>query len=242
MNNEKKPITQEEWEYIEDYLSESHPPMVMKEIERKIAEDASFADAVQEVKSTIYTVQEIVLSEKMNEWHQTVSTHDHVIPMRQNFTSKALIAASLLLLIALGTWWMIRPSHEEKLFAKYYHPDPGLPTLMSLSEQYEFDKAMVDYKSKDYDKALQSFQNLLIENPNNDTLNFFIAQIFLAQNQAEKAIPYFEKVISDSNSIFTKDAYWYLGLEMLRQQRKDIALKYIHQSEHERKQELLEAL
>ena len=39
---------------------------------------------------------------------------------------------------------------HQKLFAQFYQEDPGLITAMSSEGQYEFDRAMVDYKSGNY--------------------------------------------------------------------------------------------
>lgn len=244
MDNHKLHISQSEWEKIEDFLFGKLATDEINAIEKQIETDTIFAQKVNEVKSVILAVQEFSLVEKTEQWHKEL--HDTpIVPIQRKHSESYIryisIASALLILIVCAWWWLF-PSKEEKLFADFYRPDPGLPTVMSLSENYEFEKAMVDYKSENYAEALTSWEKLLTEHPESDTLLFFIGSSLLAQKNAKASIPYFEKVISDEKSIFRSESYWYLGLALLKENQTDKAKNVIQLSNHDRKQDILKKL
>ncbi len=131
---------------------------------------------------------------------------------------------------------------EEKLFAAYFQPEPGLISAMGTSDNYLFDRAMVDYKVGDYDAALKTWGSLLASNPESDTLNYFIGSAWLMKEKEETAIAHFKKVIANESSSFRNDALWYTGLALLKSNRKSEALIFIEEAEHEDKLELLREL
>ncbi len=80
---------------------------------------------------------------------------------------------------------------------------------------------------------------MLAAKPENDTLNYFIGSAWLAKEDGEQAIPYFKKVIAAPGSYFLSDAYWYIGLALLSQNKTGEAIPFIKQSGHEQKDALL---
>ena len=125
------------------------------------------------------------------------------------------VAASLVL--ALGIWHFgFRQTAEEKLFATYFVPPTGLVTPMYATNNYIFYDAMVDYKRKDYDKAIAKWKPLLEQQPQNDTLNYFVGAAHLATGKAEASIPYLEQTVSIDESVFADEAWFYLGMAHLK--------------------------
>jgi predicted Zn-dependent protease len=136
----------------------------------------------------------------------------------------------------------LKKSSEEKLFAQYYKPDVGLPTMMGISERYEFENAMVSYKTGDYQKAIDSWQLLLKDNPGNDTLNYFIGSALIADRQVKQALPYFDKTLTVSNSAFEQEARWFKALALLHMGKKQEAITLLEKTEHPEKENLLQKL
>src|SRR5690606_34514175 len=104
------------------------------------------------------------------------------------------MAASVLALVAITVWTFNKTDPQEKIFAEYAEYDPGLPIPMSTSANYNFFDAMVDYKNEMYEKAISKWTVLLLEDPENDTLNYYIGSAHFVLQDYEKAIPYFTKV------------------------------------------------
>ena len=128
------------------------------------------------------------------------------------------------------------------MYSEYYKPDPGLITAMGVSDNYTFEKAMVDYKNGDYDKAIKGWLSLKSNQATNDTLDYFLGAAYQASGQYDTAIPYLEKIASEKENTFNKDACWYLGLALLRKGNKELAATYIQQSGYPQSPELLNAL
>jgi tetratricopeptide (TPR) repeat protein len=237
-------ITPEELEQIDRFL---HDQMSVAEAEAfaaSVQADRSMQEKVQAVRLTILGINESVLAGKLNEYHKAVKPSQTVEGRIARFSGKWAFAAAALLLVCLGAWWTIRTlSTHQRLYSEYYQPDPGLMTLMSSgSNNYTFEKAMVEYKNGEYDKALKAWSTMLSERPDNDTLLYFIGAASQANSEKTAAIEYLQRVAVDSNSAFQKDACWYLGLAYLSIGEKGKAIDNLKRSEHQQSIALIHAL
>lgn len=240
MSKEPLNISQEEWELIEVYLDNQLSKEQQIIVEQLKNTDPEFSNKIEHVSGLIAGIREAALIERMKVWHRNLdSDSEFSLPARKNLFSKYLIAASIFLLLGLGTWWLLRPSPAEQLFTQFYQPDPGLATVMAETNQYEFEKAMVEYKMGNYTKALKAWNLQLKQAPQNDTLQFFVGNALLALNKKAESIPHLEYVAKLPTSAFHKDACWYLGLVLLSEDKTEDAQYYIQQSNHEHKLSLL---
>lgn len=242
MNKEFNNISQSDFERIERYIRGDMPDAEQLEFEEETRENPDLKEAVEEIQSMIGVVEEETLRERLDMFHEEMNEF-------QNITQKGLkkiswpvllAAASVLLIVSLGvTWLWLQPSETEALFSEYYSPDPGLLVPMSAEEQYEFYRAMVDYKTGDYEEAIKRWNMMADNKAANDTLGYFLASAYLANEQPEMAIPYFLEVAEDDESLFQKDAYWYLGLIYLEGGNSGFAKKYLQLSDHPGKRDIL---
>jgi tetratricopeptide (TPR) repeat protein len=212
----------------------------------KLKNDSALQEKVHSVRLLFLGISESAMEGGVKEFHKelTADAQQNTPKTGKIFSMKQwLVAASIIIIAGIGALLFLnRNNREEKLFATYYKPDPGLITAMSVSDNYEFDRAMIDYKTKDYDGAIHAWEKLLTAKPDNDTLNYFIASAWLAKKNNEKAIIYFQKVISDTSSYFLHDAYWYAGLALLKEGKDKEAIPFIEKSEHPHKNDLIEKL
>lgn len=151
-----------------------------------------------------------------------------------------MVAAALI--IAAGSFWFLGGNSNDRLYAKYFSPDPGLPTTMSSNNNYEFNKAMVDYKQGKYNDALSIWKAQLEHKTNNDTLNYFIGSALLADNNDKEAISYFLRVTELEDNRFKAEAYHYLGLAYLKNNDKAAAINALKKSNLSTSKDLLEKL
>lgn len=237
-------ITEEEWELIERHLYQQLSAQEQQAFDERMNTDASWRQKVNEVKFLSMGVQEAVLKERIGNFHSAVAMEqDKPVVIKVNWVKRLAIAATLVLGVSALSWLLFfRPGIGERLYADYYKPDPGLATLMGVSDNYEFENAMVNYKTGDYDKALASWTALLKDNPGNDTLHYFIGSAYLAKGEEQKAAPYLDSVIKTPNSVFIQDAKWYKGLLLLKQGRKEEAVKLLKATGHAGKEPLLHKL
>ena len=95
-----------------------------------------------------------------------------------------MIAASVVAIVSFSYWmFFYKGNRDEKLYSKYYITDPGLATVMGNSPDYDFEKAMVEYKNGDYGKAFKTWNALLKQKPSDDTIIYFVAMAAQAQHK-----------------------------------------------------------
>lgn len=244
--NTPNDITPQEFENIEQFLLKEMPQEESDAFALKIQNDKELQNKMESLNLIFVGIREAALEDKIEYFHQGISSlKKNKTPslVRVLFMNKWLVAASLLVMVALGALLFVnKTTGQEKLFTQYYKPDPGLMTAMGATESYLFDHAMIDYKTEDYESAIETWQKLLKLNPANDTLNYFMGSAFLAENKLETAIPYFEKVTQHPDSYFLKDAYWYVGLILTKQGKNTEAIPYLEKSDHKNKEAILQKL
>ena len=237
-------IVPEELERIERFLTNEMQEDEAKAFERELKENVHLQEKMEEIKLLLLGISESSLEEKLKTFHTEIEPatgskkNTRAIPLFRTL----LIAASLLVVV-LSLWWFLqKESNNEKLYSKYYTPDPGLATVMSSSSNYNFDKAMVEYKNGEYDKAIATWKSLLKEKPGNDTLIYFIGAAYEAKKDYAHAIENLEQITNNTESVFYKDACWYLGLSYLKKGETNQAIEYLRKSDHPNSEAILKII
>lgn len=199
---------------------------------------------VEEVRLLLLGVEEASVARAVEKFHSELPVVRSLSADKKKGSIRSwLIAASVALLAGAGLWLYFQAeSANQRLFADYYRQDPGLITAMSSSENFDFERAMVDYKTGDYTAAIAVWSKQIIDRPDSDTLNYFMGVASLATDDPEGAAGYFRKVAGQQQSVFAADANWYLGLALLKMDRVVEAARFIERSDHPRKEALLQRL
>lgn len=227
-------IPEDEIILIEGYLTNTLGAEERVAFEHKLLQNSDLQQKINELKLLLLGIQETEIKTRLSEFHQGLVSNNGSLPLKVskklNFPRMA-IAASVLVLLSMAIWgiWFRQPLHQ-KLFSRYYSPDPGLATVMSQSDSYDFEKAMVEYKNEAYQQAIEAWEVLLAKKPGNDTLIYFIGSAQMAMEQYEKARENLKQVAGHSSSAFQRDACWYLGMYYLRENQKRMAIEYLTQS------------
>ncbi|MCH6233788.1 tetratricopeptide repeat protein [Cognataquiflexum rubidum] len=238
-------ISQQEFERIESYILGLMTDEEKKSFEEELNLDPKLRANVKDIKVLLQEVERASLKESLDEYHSELKATPviPILPERQFKWKPLAIAASVLLLLAVSFWVFVGNSTEnEKLFMAYYLPDPGMVTAMGTNTDYEFDRGMVDYKTGDYQAAITRWEKLLAQKPDNDTLNYFLGSAFLAVGNPDQAKAYLEKTAQVESSIFQKEAYWYLGLSLLKSEKTEEAIKFLQNSGRKEATEIIEKL
>lgn len=244
MDKYPKYISQEQQEEFETFLL-GNMNLSQKEVfKQKLQTDTVLNAQFNEFKDLFVAVEEENLRSKLDDFHTTI---EEETPVKHLNTSKKRfnysIAASVAILLTLGgLWFLNRQSPNEKLFHKYYTQDPGLPTVMGSNDNFAFYEAMVDYKRGDYETAIRKWEQQLEGKPENDTLNYFLGSAYLANNDAERAIPFLDIALKDKNSSFKDDNLFYLGLAYLKSKNAEKAIEHLSKSKLEKAKKVLEEI
>jgi len=226
--NEPIQIPEEEWMLIESWLLQGDAD---EEVRKRQTIDPMWSRKVETVREFILGVEEAEMREKLKGFHKGLDSNSPAKSAKVfQFRPWMAIAASLILIIGIAFWMYIKSDPYAEIYANNYHPDPGLITAMGPAEDYDFQIGMVDYKNEQYEKAIGSWNQLIADRPDNDTLQYFLGAAYHATNNLTKAKEYYQQVLGNSASTFAAEAEWYLALIFLKEGDKEAAIKMLAQS------------
>lgn len=235
-------ISQELIEAIERYHKGTMNKKELKDFNDYLKIDPEFRIQVEDIKTMLLGIEAQSLKEQLDNFHDDIP--NTIIKKPNNnkvrFLNYSKIAAAAAIIIAVGSIWFFSSSPNERLYAKYFKPDPGLPTTMSSTDNFDFYDAMVSYKHGDYQKAITKWQVIYEKQSNNDTINYFLGVAHLANKNIEDAIPFLEKTVQSQNAFpLINDAHYYLGLAYLNEGNRKLAKKHFSLSKTDIGKELV---
>ena len=214
----KGALHMDRFETIESYVLGNMSPASHERFEQELAKDADLQAEVELQRENILAVELAGVTrtlQAIRAEHRGSGTAG----AGPNWTSFLKYAAMVAVLVFGVLWWLGRPAEHERLFAEYYVEDPGLPVPMSAVNDPLFQDAMVAYKLGDFAEARTKWGNLLQQEPSNDTLQFYIANAYLAEANAQAAMPLYQAVADRPASAFHAKARWNLFLAYLHEGR-----------------------
>ena len=227
-------ISKELLEIIERYINGTMTSKELKDFNQLLELDNEFKTKVEDVKTMLTGIETQALKEKLNEFHKDIpkTIVENTPKTKVRFLNFSKISIAAAIIIAVGSIWFFNTSKNEKIYANFFKPDPGLPTTMSATNNFDFYDAMVNYKHGDYTIAIDKWQVLQERKPDNDTLNYFLGVAHLANKNVTDAIPYLERSIEAQDDFtFLDEAYLYLGLAYLKEGNIELAKKHLNTSE-----------
>jgi len=251
--NSNNNITQDQLERIERYLNDTMPDEQRRQFEQQLNTDEAFKLLVADVKVMLLGVESASLKSNLDEFHDDMvpvktlephkSTSATTTKLKKTRIKIIKFMAAAAVIIFVGTFWLeSRSSSTEQLFAKHFTPDPGLPTTMGVTKNFEFYDAMVNYKQGEYKTAISKWQTLLSSDQQNDTLHYFMGVAHLADGDEKKAINYLKNLTEKESISFKKETAYYLGLAYLKADNVEDAKKYLTFSGTESATQLLSEL
>ncbi len=218
-------ISPENIEAAERYLNKEMNAAERLEFDTRLNDDAAFRTQFEETKAIILGIESASLKVELDKFHEEIGAEksDKISDLNSENNSKSFIkklipysiAASIILALGLFLYTNQTPTNA-KLFGSHFTPDPGLPTKMGTTSDFEFYDAMVDYKRKEYDTAINKWEKLQQKDTQNDTLNYFIGVSYLAKGDAVNAEKYLENATKNSKGFLENDTYYYLGMAYLK--------------------------
>jgi len=137
------------------------------------------------------------------------------------------IAATLLLLVI--AYFAFLQQDTPELYAKYEYVDPGLPVLMSQSEDHLFYDAMTYYSEGNYAVAEAKLQQIRDQYTGSDTLLYYLGASQLYQGEAQDAQQILQQVAATESSSYSEKAEWLLVLSALRAANEAEAQRLVQQ-------------
>lgn len=147
-------------------------------------------------------------------------------------TNKVLIIISLLAVgIALVYFFAIRQDASQQVFSKHFDKYPNMISPEDREgggKGAKFDTLMAPYEQGKYGDALNTFNQFLKQNPDNQTITFYRGIAYLQENQLQRAQDDFKEVIVNRDKLIVQST-WYLALTHLKMGNKNDATFYLTQ-------------
>ena len=107
--------------------------------------------------------------------------------------------------------------NSTELLASYLqaYPNTLLQVERTSSDSEILQQAFQAYDKEDFEVAHSLFDRYLEENFNNNVL-FYKANALLALGRIQEALPLFQQLSNDNNSIYHSQSEWYLALCLMK--------------------------
>jgi hypothetical protein len=232
-------------ERIEKYLEDTMSPKEKKEFEQQLQDDPELKTTFEEHKELIRTIHLIERQRLIESLHdlnrqlpeidlQTVELGDSIDipegepkpkpPIWKKYWVKTIVkwgtAIGMAAAIAMLVVFYAIPDPNQRLFDKYFIPDPGIPVQMSDYKTYT--KAMLAYQAHNYRQAIEELELLESTIGPRDTIDFLMGNAWLARNKPAEAQQSFQRVLRQASG-YTEYAQWYLALAYLLGDKRDDA-------------------
>jgi TolA-binding protein len=154
------------------------------------------------------------------------------------------VAVVLVPLIGISSYFLMNKENKfDNLYSNYYEKELGLPVTLSDENNKLFNESMNLFRDEDYTLSLQGFRDLLLEQPNNDTLHYFIGVCLLEKGnllEAKNELTYnFQNIFFKEKATY-RLALLYLKLEQVKESK--ILLQEISENENHRYYQQAKAL
>ena len=212
-------------------------PVDLKAFETQLENNPEFEIQVNDTITLLTGIENQSLKEQLDEFHKDIQKQpsQKKSPKILYLQFRKMVAAAAII-IALGSFWFFNQNSSDTLYSKYFTPDPGLPTVMGNTANFEFYDAMVNYKQGDYKIAIEKWEALASKN---DTINYFLGVAYLANKNETSAILFLEKSTQNKDFLLVNDAYYYLGLAYLKDGNTKMAKENFKKSSVENSKAIL---
>ena len=162
---------------LEAYLSEKLAQEEKKTVEDRLQSDESFIhlyetlrqlDAATRLTHLARKRDELLrLEEKIKAEHGT-ETSETPKKSKSPLRGRQWIAVAASILLAIGVWWMGRPTMEELMFVKQFEVYPMVDIVRGeVNQEEQIEEAYLAYANEDFRKAVRFFERIgLIEDEN----------------------------------------------------------------------------
>ncbi len=137
---------------------------------------------------------------------------------RQRILQYAAIVLIIVLPFSYWIWTSQFAQNPEKLYIAHFEPYQNIiaPVTRNDKPSDALGKAMQFYDKGAYAEALPIFRELLVENPDDLSVQFYTALCYLSEGESPNAIHHLSKVEQKNDPVWESPAHWYLALAYLR--------------------------
>lgn len=210
-------------ELLERYFERQLSVDEQKIFQNYLDSDASFAEEFSFQKNV---KQAITLNER-TELKQKLQSFEHSKKAKSS-SLKWLVAASIVILLGGGFWFINQSPNTIDLYNEYYQSYPNVvaPTVRGENKTDLKSMAFYEYDSRNYQKAYELFSNLYVTNKEDYAL-FYSSLSLIELDKPKEAIALMDAFDLNKNNRFTPFFKWYKSLSYLKIGEKEKAIELL---------------
>lgn len=206
------------FEQVEKYLLGQMSKQEMLAFEQEMQQNQALKELTAQTKAAMEAIHLASLRQKMSEIEEKLEKRNQANTKSRYLIWTAVAAAVLIgLSIPIVLHYQKSQHPTQLIYAQYFEKDPGMPTLMDQTFEFEFDDAMIDYKLGEYKLAIRKFLVLQRDDPDNDLVKFYLGMSYLNLNKTKQAGDLWKNWAPRDPKIDQK-RQWYQALIDLKQQ------------------------
>jgi len=216
-------------ETIKKYLSNQLSPIDRNAFEQEMENDPFLKESVEGWSMNDEQLTMAHLNSFEKEIHERIDTKifeqkkSKVLYMNVFKFAAAACVFGILCAVAYRVIFTNKNVDEQKIYTAYFKPLTNTDvTVRGENDTTDEAKAAQAYEKEDYFEALNLYQKLVANNPNNVKNNLFLGISFLATNQEKRAIDVLSKITQSEEFHF--DIQWYLALSYIKNKELQNAL------------------
>lgn len=216
---------------ISKYLEGELDPITAARFEEDLRSDPLLQQELElykEVDEALADTDLIELRMQLRDIHTRLAPETTLQPRAGiKWITRVGAAASLAVLLGLGTYTIIRMNSSQYLFNKYYQPyELTSANRSGVSEtDLTLREAMLKYQNQEYREAVLLFEKVLTADPDQMATQLYTGISYFEIEEYRKAGNSFTKVIEQNDNLYIEQARWYLGFCYLKTEEKEKAIR-----------------
>lgn len=188
-----------------------------QEVEAKtlLATDAAFKEEVALYKD----LQAAITDSERRSLKIGLQDLENKTPALKKRPNVYLIAASIVVALGIGGFFMFSSPSPEQLYASNFETYPNTLKPVVRGEEGEEMLPFIAYEAEEYDKAVVGFASILEQNDTPD-IRFYYAMSLLNDAQETKALEEL-KLLETTETRYLPQVYWYTALLELKNNNID---------------------
>lgn len=217
-------MMQEDLDIVDRYLEGTLSEQERTAFEERLLQDEELRQQVAEMKVIHAGIIQASRKLALQNLKDLESTLPIVSENGLSLWYNTWLQAAAVLLIGLVTYALWPDAVDEQaLFATHFevYPNIIMPTVRGEMPNDSTLKTMAfrAYDQKQYEEATDLFNSI---EQKDESILFYLGNCYLANNQAEKALPLFEKVLNEYE-VFDEQAAWYIAVSYLKREERERA-------------------
>lgn len=218
-------------EYIEDYFKGLKDEAQKQQFEKKIMEDASFADEVAFYISANGILQQQQQDEKKERFRELYGQHK-VISMKEpvRMIWRYMAAASVLIAVISVTWFSMRNTVSPQQMADNYFQKNYKTLSGEMGSRDSLQIAIDLYNNDKSTAALNIFEAIVKNGPGNNKAKEFAGLAALRTEDYDKALEYFTML--ENETLQVNPGKFYKATTLLKRNKpgdEEAAKKLLHE-------------